>query len=89
MLSDGRGNTAGIGAKITIEYGNESGRTQRKENRLSGGFLSFDNPVLHFGLGAFEKIDTVTVRWSDGETISLPGPFSADRFYRLSRATAQ
>ena len=34
----------------------------------SDSFLSAHDPRLHFGLGAAEKVDRLTVHWTDGTT---------------------
>ena len=85
VLRDRQGNSGAIGGSVTIRYGGPEERFQRRDARLSGGFLSFDNPVLHFGLGTHERVDEITVRWPDGETDRYAGPFAAGRFYRISR----
>ncbi len=83
VLNDVRGNSSAIGAKVTIEYG--GGRSQRKENKLSGGFLSFDNPVLHFGLGQYDSIEQLTIHWPDGTINSYDVTLAANAFYRIRR----
>ncbi|MBT8443587.1 MAG: CRTAC1 family protein, partial [Gammaproteobacteria bacterium] len=83
-LSDERGNRFAIGAVVTITYGGERSQ-QQKELRLSGGFLSFDNPVLYFGTGATPLIDEISVRWPDGETTRINGPLETAGTYQISR----
>ena len=39
-----------------------------REIQASGGFISFDAPIAYFGLGEFQKIERVDVRWSTGES---------------------
>ena len=80
-----RGNRFGIGASVTIRYGEKSNLQQRKEIKLSGGFLSFDNPVLHFGLGEHETIDEMTIHWPAGEDTRIEGPIPAKGLYRINR----
>jgi len=78
-------NSFAIGAKVTIRYGGADKLQQRKEIKLSGGFMSFDNTAVHFGTGPYDSIDRFSVTWPDGHVtdhaISLP----ANRFYRLRR----
>ena len=81
-LQDDVGNAAAIGAVITINYNKSS---QRKELKMSGGFMSFDNPIVHFGLGSVESIDSVSVLWPDGTVADYAGELAADRFYRIRR----
>ncbi len=88
VLSDARGNSAAIGARVTIRYGGAQERFQQRDVDLSGGFLSFDNPLLHFGLGEFSEIDGILVRWPDGQRDDFPRPFPAGAFYRIIRGPA-
>jgi enediyne biosynthesis protein E4 len=62
----GRGkNTFGAGAKVTAYL---SGKTLMRELNPFRGFQSSVEPVLHFGLGQANTIDSLVVRWSDGAT---------------------
>lgn len=81
-LDDVRGNSKGIGAKIVINYG---GRAQMREMMASGGFSSFDAPMVHFGLGNVSEIDGVMVTWPDGEATELTGKFAVGRRYVIGR----
>jgi uncharacterized membrane protein YraQ (UPF0718 family) len=84
-LIDERGNSYSIGAKITIRYGGQKKLQQRKENKLSGGFMSFDNPVVHFGLDQYTMIDEVEIQWPDGDVSIYDKPLSATGYYRIRR----
>ena len=88
LLSDERGNSSAIGAKITIRYGGQAEIQQRKENKLSGGFMSFDNPAIHFGLGQYTAVDEVAVQWPDGETTVYQTSLPASGFYRIRRLSS-
>ncbi|MDQ3140741.1 MAG: VCBS repeat-containing protein [Bacteroidota bacterium] len=55
-------NTFGIGAKVTIFYGEQKQYVQIKTSR---GYLSSCEPYAHFGLASVEKIDRVIVEWPD------------------------
>jgi len=81
-LRDDAGNAAAIGAVVTITYGTDH---QRKEIKLSGGFMSFDNPVVHFGLASAAAIDSVSIAWPDGVTTEHVGKLPANRFYQVHR----
>ncbi len=83
-LKDERGNAAAVGAAVTVRYGEGAQLQQRKQHKLSGGFLSFGNP-LHFGLGTHTTVAEINVRWPDGGMSSLPGPLPVDRVYRFER----
>lgn len=61
-------NTHGIGSKVTLHAG---GETQYLEQFPSRGYLSSVSPVLHFGLGPSERIDSLHVVWPDGRAQTL------------------
>ena len=84
-LEDHIGNRSGIGSTITIHYGPSGARHQMREIQASGGFVSFDAPVAHFGLGEFDAVDRIELRWSTGERSVLEGPFEARARYRIKR----
>lgn len=86
VLRDERGNSSSIAAKVSVYYGGAENLQQRKENKLSGGFLSFDNPVLYFGIAEHAIVDRVMVRWPDGEESTISGPLAAGGQYRISRS---
>lgn len=73
-----------VGSKIIIHY-DDSQRHQLRELKLSGGFLSFDPAIVHFGLAHFARIDQIDVQWSTGETTTYQGPFSSGKRYRITR----
>ena len=85
LLRQDRGNSLAIGAKVTINYGEQEERHQRKEIKLSGGFMSFDNPVAHFGIGSHSSIDSFSVTWPDGHVTTSDQHLPANRFYRIRR----
>ena len=59
-------NTAGIGARVTVEAG---GRTWQQWIRAGGTSMSSSGPpIAHFGLGDLDSIDRITVTWRDGAT---------------------
>ena len=67
LLRGAAKNRDAIGARVTLTAG---GQTQVAERRSSGSYLSANDPRLHFGLGAAEKIDRLEVRWPDGRVDS-------------------
>lgn len=57
-------NRDGIGAKISLYY---DGKLQQYfEQKLVRGYLSSNDPRIHFGLGKKQVIDSVVVVWLDG-----------------------
>ena len=71
LLVDVRGSTgdrSAIGARVQATSG---GRTQVREVRSSGSYLSASDLRQHFGFGADEALDRLSVRWPSGRTLSL------------------
>jgi len=62
-LKGARQNVDAIGARVRITAG---GRTQLREKRSSGSYLSANDPRLHFGLGGAKRIDRLEIDWPDG-----------------------
>jgi hypothetical protein len=61
----GRGKNAfGIGARVTATLAD--GRVLVRENWLSRGYLSGQNPVVHVGLGGEKAVKSLDVRWPSG-----------------------
>ena len=82
-LRDTTNNQFCIGCKIIIEYGEKL--HQIREIKLSGGFLSFDDSVVYFGLGEFTRITALNVVWNDGSTERISSPLLSGFRYKLSR----
>ena len=61
-------NRYGIGATVTLESGD---RSWIRQLMPGAGYHSYDEPILHFGLGDVEKIDRMTVTWPGGATQTL------------------
>lgn len=68
VLEGGKGNTAGIGARVEVTT---EGETQTREMYPNRGYLSSVDPVLHFGLGARTQVQRVVVTWPDGMVQTL------------------
>jgi len=67
-LAGGDGNSEGVGARISIEA---DGKRQFRELRAGNNFVSQNPAMAHFGLGAAERIDSVTVVWPNGQQSRL------------------
>jgi hypothetical protein len=61
-------NQDGIGTKVTLY---NKGQIQYFENKTVRGYLSSVEPIVHFGLGNTETIDSIHVVWNDGLINSL------------------
>jgi len=55
-------NTAGVGAKVIVQYDDES---QLIEQMPTRGFQSSVEPLLHVGLGVTSVVDSLIVIWPD------------------------
>jgi enediyne biosynthesis protein E4 len=71
----------GLGAVVTATIGD---KTQRQRVRTGSSYLSHSDPVLHFGIGAAEKIDRMEIRWPDGSEEALED-LAAGSYYRLEQ----
>ncbi|HTS64085.1 MAG TPA: CRTAC1 family protein, partial [Candidatus Acidoferrales bacterium] len=58
-----RSNRDGIGAQVEALAG---GMRQLRERTAGSGYLSQDDPRVHFGLGSAAKVDKLTVTWPSG-----------------------
>ena len=85
QLHDEVGNRDGIGTVFTIHYGPGAERHQMRELKAGGGYLSFDEPQAHFGLGQYSQVERLEIRWSTGGKTVIPGPFEAGHHYLLKR----
>ena len=81
-LRDEQGNSFGIGTKIYINY---DGKQQVREIKSGSGYLSFDAPYAHFGLGSHDTIDSIEIVWSTGEATQIDQPFDANNRYIITR----
>lgn len=85
-LNDELGNRFGIGSKITIYYGD--GRHQMRELLTSGGYQSYDQPMVHFGLGEADTVSRVVVNWSTGEETEIATTLASGARYTIKRVAA-
>lgn len=63
VLKTNEPNLHGVGAKVSVVVGKNR---QYLHLNPSKGFQSYVEPVLHFGLGEKEVIDSLIVDWTDG-----------------------
>jgi len=62
-LRQSGGNTFALGAKVVVTV---RGHAQVAEVGASSSYLSQDELMLHFGLGDAQTVDSVLIRWPDG-----------------------
>ena len=63
-----RNNRNGFGARMTLQMGNLS---ITKETRSSSGYLSSHDPRVTFGIGQYQKIESLTIYWPSGSVQRL------------------
>jgi hypothetical protein len=74
-----KSNRAAIGARVTIRTGTTQ---QMDEVRGGGSYLSQNDLRQHFGLGTASKIDSVEIRWPNGNIETLHN-VAGDAIYTL------
>lgn len=62
-------NPDGIGAKISLYY--EGKLQQFFQQKTVRGYLSSNDPLIHFGMGKTKQIDSVVVVWQDGKSNTI------------------
>ncbi|MEJ2502699.1 MAG: CRTAC1 family protein [Gemmatimonadota bacterium] len=67
-LRGNRSNRDGVGARVTVTA---DGRTQVAEKTSASGYLSTNDPRMHFGLGTTEVVDRIEIRWPSGARQTL------------------
>ncbi len=70
-LEDAAHHKTSVGAQVKLFT---NGGVQYYENTVYRGFLSSVENVIHFGLGATQSVDSVVIRWSDGNVQKLLKP---------------
>jgi hypothetical protein len=58
-------NRDGIGSRVQLTAG---GKTQMTQRKGGSGYLSQNDPRLHFGLGKADKIERIEILWPSGKT---------------------
>ncbi|MGJ3230786.1 MAG: FG-GAP-like repeat-containing protein [Oceanicaulis sp.] len=81
-LEDQLGVRDGIGARIVIET---AAGSQVRELQSGGGFMSYEAPIAHFGLGDETRVERVTIHWPDGSSSELEDGVDAGALYVVRR----
>jgi uncharacterized membrane protein YraQ (UPF0718 family) len=82
-IEDSKGNRNGVGAIVTIYYGD--GKHQKREIKLSGGYKSYDETKVYFGLGIHDTIEKVVIDWTVGPQTIIKKHLSAGAIYEVRR----
>jgi thioredoxin-like negative regulator of GroEL len=64
LLEGTKSNRDGVGARVTVTAG---GRRQVAQRLGGGSYQSANDPRLHFGLAASDRLESVEVRWPSGQ----------------------
>jgi hypothetical protein len=72
-------NRDGVGAKIKITC---SGKSQTTQKRTTAGYLSQNDPRIHFGIGKAESVESIEVRWPSGK-VQLIGNTKANQILKV------
>ncbi|HEV2698085.1 MAG TPA: CRTAC1 family protein [Terriglobales bacterium] len=75
-----KSNKMAIGAKVAVTTGK---LVQSSEVRAGGSYISSNDQRLHFGLAASDKMDSVEMRWPNGDKESLKN-VPADFIYTVT-----
>jgi len=74
-----------LNTKVKLEY---DGKIQFQELTLTRGYLSSSEPIMHFGMGDYEKVDKVTILWPNGkQTIAQNVSTNKVYTYQLKNAS--
>ena len=85
-LEGTRSNRFGIGALVRVET--NDGREQVRQMNPATGFLSSNDPALHFGLGSATMITKLTVSWPSG-SVQVVEDLEAGIIYTIKEEGAQ
>lgn len=70
-LTGTRGSRDALGARLQVEA---CGRKWFDSVRNGGGYISRNDPRLHFGLGSCAKVDQVSIDWPSGKRQVIKNP---------------
>lgn len=77
------GSNADIGAKVTLTAG---GKKQFRINQWATGYLSNNDPRVHFGLGVSNEAESITVRWNNGRSETFTN-VAGDRYITITEGS--
>ena len=79
-------NTLAIGAKVELW---SRGKFQYTEKFLSRGYISSVDPIIHFGLGKTETVDSIIVIWPTAKSITKLVNIKANQLLEISEEDSQ
>jgi hypothetical protein len=78
-LAGSKSNRLALNARISIVAG---GMTQTEEIHSGGSYLSQNDLRVHFGLGSFDKIQSIIIHWPSGKLETLSN-LAVDKYYSV------
>ena len=83
-------NRDAIGTQVTAHVVDASGNSQLVLRHVTagGGYASQNTKRLQFGLGDIETIETLTVRWPNGDTQTV-SQLSANETYKIQQGVGE
>jgi hypothetical protein len=85
QLTDNQITKSFFGTKVHIYY---DGKEQVFECNNARGYYSSSEPIIHFGLGKYKKIDQIKVKWNDGKESILKN-VKSNQVLKIDRQNAQ
>jgi hypothetical protein len=84
----GSSNTKGIGAKVFLNssIGTVQLKTMQREVLSQSGYLSGNDPRIHFGIAKDATLESLEVVWSDGKRSVIEKP-EANTILQISRSS--
>jgi hypothetical protein len=80
-----KSNRWGIGAKLTLNTGDA---IQARYLTLSRGFMSANEPLVHFGLGKESTVNRLTIEWPAG-TVQTINSLAANRLVTVTESNSE
>ena len=74
------------GARVVIEM---KGRRLTREVQAAYSYLASNDPRLHIGLGAVDRVERILIRWPTGESEAFPGVDTIDRQITLHQGEGE
>jgi hypothetical protein len=73
-----------VGAQVTIRYG---GGSTVRQIVTGDSYRSQQANTVHFGLGKLERVESMEIKWVNGQRLTLPEP-AVNRYHDI-RASAE
>ncbi len=83
QLRGADGNRDGVGARVTVHT---AAGPQIRQLTLARGYMSADEPLVHFGLGSATRVDSLVVDWPSGRRQTFHN-LAADQWVTVTEHT--